>query len=128
MSNKKGRPRDLEKVIPALKILPHRQGQVLVGGLRTVDVFIREGKEYFKPELALWLDQSWGMVLNSEIIMPSQSLDGGITEALAGLFQAIIGPYTLPPTPPPLGSPPFPQPGLPERIVVTDQALAQAVT
>ncbi len=126
--NKKGRSRELEKEIPALKNLPHRPGQVLVGGMRTVDVFIREGKEYFKPKLALWLDQSWGMVLNSEIIMPSQSLDGGITEALAGLFQAIIGPYTLPPIPSPLGNPSFPQPGLPERIVVTDQALAQAIT
>jgi hypothetical protein len=128
MPNKKGRPRELEKVIPALKNLPHRPGQVLVGGMRTVDVFIREGKEYFKPKLALWLDQSWGMILNSEVIIPSQSLDGGIIEALAGLIQAIIGPYTLPPAPPPVGSPPFPQPGLPERIVVTDQALAEAVT
>jgi hypothetical protein len=124
----KGRPRELETIVPALKKLPTRPGQVLVGGKRTLDIYIREGKEYLKPQLALWLDQTWGMMLNHEIIIPSKSKDGGITEALAGLIQAITGPYNLLPTPPPAGSPPFPQPGLPQRVIVNDPALAQAAS
>ncbi len=121
----KDRTIQLDRVVPALKKLPRRQGQVLVGGKRTLDIYIREGSEYLKPQLALWLDQNWGMVLNSEVITPSKSSDNGITETLNGIIQAIIGPS---PTPPPPGSLPFPQPGLPERIMVNDKALADAAS
>ncbi len=46
----KGRTQQLEKIVQTLNKLPRRQGQVLVGGKRTLDIYIHEGKQYFKRQ------------------------------------------------------------------------------
>ncbi len=120
--------------------LPHRTNLTILGGKRPIGLYLREGKETFQAQVVIWLEEPSGMVRASEVINPLRYQDNGVGEALETLAQALIRP---PPTPLPVGDtlsgpldtsagrrgrgflPTF-QPGLPEKIIINDQALAQA--
>lgn len=120
-----------------LSKLPRRPDFVLEGGKRTLGIFIRENKEYVQPQVVLWVDGKNGFVRGVNLIAPSQTKDNGVSEALETLVSAMTGPFMVPPTPTQImpgrgkgkkGENPLkPQPGLPGKIVVNDEGLADAV-
>lgn len=128
---------------PAQKLarLPRRSDLVIAGGKRTLGLFVREGKEAVQPQMALWMDAQSGAVLASEVLNPHESADDCVSEALAALVEALQHP---PPVALPAdimqslsllaqrasgqGAPALEQskPGLPAKIILTDDALAPA--
>ncbi len=124
---KSNRPFDIKGLITSLSNLPRHEGQILVGGKRVLHVYIREGEEFFKPWISMWLDAEHGFVLNTEIIAPQQTQDEGLTETLMGLIKVFTAQYNLPALPPEMGMNALPKPGLPEKIVVDDAGLAQTL-
>jgi hypothetical protein len=119
--------------------LPHRANLTILGGKRLLGLYLREGKETFQPQIVIWLEEPGGMIRTSEVINPLKHQDDGIGDALETLTRALIQP---PPTPlingVMFGSPDRPpgkkrgafppafQPGLPAKIIINDEALAQA--
>jgi hypothetical protein len=116
--------------------LPHRPDLTILGGKRLLGMYLREGKEVFQPQVIIWLEEPSGMVRSSDVINPLEFQDGGISESLEALADTLIRP---PPTPLPTGErllgppgkkgrgfiPAF-QPGLPAKIIINDEPLAQA--
>ena len=121
-----------------LERLPRRADLTVLGGRRTVGLFFQEDDQTFQPDLLIWLDGQNGMILGSEAINTQASKDGGISEALAALVEALLHPQPIPflpallsgatPAPGSLAAPPKPKPGLPAKIVLNDEALARAAT
>ncbi len=116
--------------------LPRRPDVTILGGKRQLGMYLRDGKEVFQPEIIIWLEQPSGMIRTSDVINPLEYRDGGIGESLETLADALIHP---PPTPLPTGDTPLGlpgkkgrgiiptfQPGLPAKIIINDEALAQA--
>src|SRR5215471_2021540 len=114
-----------------------RADLTVLGGKRLLGMYIQEDEgEQFQPEIFIWLDANNGMILGSQLLNPQTSPDGGVTEALAGLAEALVHPQAIPflpvmlggppPKPGSLTSPPKPKPGLPASIQINDAALAQA--
>ncbi|HEY7355089.1 MAG TPA: hypothetical protein VH590_01450, partial [Ktedonobacterales bacterium] len=116
--------------------LPRRPDMTILGGKRPLGMYLRDGKEVFQPEIIIWLEEPSGMIRTSDVINPQEFRDGGVGEALETLADALIHP---PPTPLPTGDAPLGlpgkkgrgfvpafQPGLPAKIVINDEPLAQA--
>ena len=119
--------------------LPRRKDLVIVGGKRTVGLYLREGHQTFQPQIALWLEEQSGFVRGSEVINPLKSQDDGVSEALEALVNALQRPplMLVPPAGPRSGvsqqaalpSPDFPssaRPGLPAKILINGAALVEA--
>jgi hypothetical protein len=116
--------------------LPQRKDLTILGGNRRLGLYLREGKETFQPHIAIWLEAQSGMILTSDVYHPQ---DGGTSEALDTLAQALIQPPPIPISNRGLlgtseagtgkkGRVPLPpfQPGLPSRLIVNNEALARA--
>lgn len=120
-----------------LSKLPRRADLVIEGGQRKLGVYIRHEKEYFQPQLAMWVDGNNGFVRAINLIAPFQTKDSGVTESLEALLSAMTGPFVAPPVPAELparvrgkgkgANPLKPQPGLPAKVVVSEEDLAEAV-
>lgn len=117
--------------------LPRLPDLTIVGGKRPVGIWVREGGQTVRPQVAIWLDPETGFIRATNVIGPADSADGGLNEALDALETAFTGPFLTPPNPPPgpgakrrRGNQPTPppaiQPGLPARVIVNDPALAEA--
>ena len=118
--------------------LPRREDLVIVGGKRTVGLYLREGKETFQPQIALWLEEQSGIMRHSEVIHPQKSGDGGVSEALEALIDGLEHPPLMPVPPRQFAELPTPArqqiaatpaptgPGLPAKILVNDAVLAAA--
>ncbi len=120
--------------------LPRRADLVVAGGKRLLGLYVREGEEAIQSEIVIWLNAQSGAVLASKLINPHTSADGGISDALETLVEALNHPAPL--AAPPEGwlllgalserlgarsaPPPQPRPGLPATLLITDDALAQA--
>lgn len=119
-----------------LERLPRRADLTVLGGKRAVGLYLQEDDQTFQPDLLIWLDGQNGMILGSEAINPQASKDNGVSEALAALVEALLHPQPIPflpallsgaePAPGSLAAPPKPKPGLPAKITLNDEALAQA--
>ncbi|HEX6777476.1 MAG TPA: hypothetical protein VF099_04695, partial [Ktedonobacterales bacterium] len=119
-----------------LERLPRRADLTVLGGKRAVGLYLQEDDQTFQPDLLIWLDGQNGMILGSEAINPQTSKDNGVSEALAALVEALLHPQPIPflpallsgaePAPGSLAAPPKPKPGLPAKITLNDEALAQA--
>ncbi|MDP9374619.1 MAG: plasmid pRiA4b ORF-3 family protein [Chloroflexota bacterium] len=116
--------------------LPRQPDLVLEGGKRPLGIYIREGGETVRPQIALWVDARTSFIRATEVINPLESADDGIGETLRALVAALGGPFA-PTLPFPAAQPPagregevaplqLPQPGLPSGIRVNDAALAEA--
>lgn len=109
---------------------------VIEGGKRTLAMLIREGTETVQPQLALWIDRDSSMVRAvSDVISPLRNPDGGTAIALEALVRACTGPFpgapyedrviALPGVPDPVTLLAT-KPGLPSRLRVENEALADA--
>ncbi len=113
-----------QAILAQLAALPRNSKLVIEGGKRPLGIYIRENKQAVQPQVALWVEAGSGFVRAVQVINPIQSSDDGITEALQSLVECLARPAG---TPLALARPlPSPEPGLPEKIVVNDPALAEA--
>jgi hypothetical protein len=75
-----------------LASLPRRANLVIEGGIRTLGLYLREGKEVFQPQLVIWLESESGMIRNSEILPPTKDQDDIARLALDTLVSALAQP------------------------------------
>ncbi|NWJ95289.1 MAG: plasmid pRiA4b ORF-3 family protein [Chloroflexi bacterium] len=117
--------------------LPRRSDLVIEGGKRDLALYLRENKQTFQPQVALWVEAGSSFIRSMELIAPFQTKDGGISEALNALVLAFTGPFMAIPTPPShspaksngskdLPTLTKPQASLPAKVVVNDLVLAEA--
>ncbi len=136
MPKKHGLPKNL---YAQLARLSQRDDLTIFGGKRLLGLYRRDGQETYQPQIAIWLDRQSGAFLTSKVFNPQTQPDGGVAEALETLALALV---QSPPIPLIIGNAllgsseksegkksreaaPF-QPGLPARLVINDEALAQA--
>lgn len=112
-----------DKQIEKLKKLPRQKGLILAGGKRPLGLFAQnpKTKEYFQPEISIWLEPESTMVRGSQII--EMQGDAAIDEALQSLLDAI---EVKVPAGVSFGMKQKPKPALPELILINDKRLADA--
>jgi hypothetical protein len=121
---KAARPTGTQGILSRLAALPRSSELVIEGGKRSLGLNMRENKQIVQPQVALWVEADSGFVRAVRIINPSESSDDGSTEALQVLMEALARPVGAPSAPSRL-SMPSPAPGLPAKLMVNDQALAE---
>jgi predicted RNase H-like HicB family nuclease len=126
--------------ISRLSKLPHQSDLVIEGGRRRLGIYYRKERKSYQPELSLWLDGETGFIRSNSLVVPEESPDGGISEALEGLVKAFTGPFIkVPGGLSMLAEPPANArsngngagsleivAGLPAKVVVNDRELADA--
>lgn len=124
-------------MIERLSRLRRRPEQVIEGGKQVLPLYFYENRQTFQPYVAIWLDATDGRLLASDVINPLESKDEGISEALEVLALAMAEPEAqqqeegrtkggltlLSASGQKLDSSAA---GVPGRVVVNDEALAQA--
>lgn len=130
-------PKPTNIALARLAALPRRNGLVITGGKRPLNIYIREGNETVQPQVALWLDAASGFVFCTKVINPAESADNGVREALDALVETMIAPITVGASDE--SAPPedngkrrthreeqaLPHLGLPARITVNDAEMAE---
>lgn len=101
--------------------VPRRPDLVIEGGVRPLGVWFREGGETLQPLVTIWTDASTGYVRASQLISPKGTTDGGRSQALDALVEAIASPSQP-------WAPGAPQRGRPAKVVIDDPALAEAAS
>lgn len=132
-------PQKLSKVqLSLLSKLPRISDLVIEGGKRRLGLYFRKDKETYQPQVVLWLEAEHGFIRASNLVMPDQTKDEGISEALVSLLASFTGPFSkLPgalPLSPPSGAPVksngagslTQQAGLPAKVRINDAKLAEA--
>ncbi len=99
--------------------LPRQSQLVIVGGTRPLGLYIRENRQTFQPQVAIWLEAETEYVRAVQVLSPAATAEERLTQALDALVAALARPA---PAPQPAGA----QPGLPAKVVVTEVALAEA--
>lgn len=131
-------PKPTNIALARLAALPRRNGLVITGGKRPLNISIREGNETVQPQIALWLDAASGFVFCTKVINPAESADNGVREVLDALVETMIAPITVGASDE--SAPPedngkrrthreeqsLPHLGLPARITVNDAEMAEA--
>jgi hypothetical protein len=117
-------PSAIRKRLAQLPLLPH---QILVGGVRPLSVYVREGQDVLRPSVVLWLDEHTGLVRGHRLFVPENTVVGAINEAVLGLCDALVGPTTSRQAGDRAASEFVDRPGLPGLIRVDDAGLAQGV-
>src|SRR5437879_4661308 len=79
--------------------LPRRPELVIEGGKRTVGIYVRENRQSYQPQMALWREADSGFIRAAQVIDPSEADDGGVGDALRVLVNALAaqGPGSLQP-------------------------------
>jgi len=122
-----------------LAALPRLPDLVIEGGRRPLSITLRDGDKDVVPQMVIWIDAQSHFIRGTRLVNPDARGDDGISAALEVLISACTGPF--------IGAPAgnirlFPQsrtasvnghahpwsavPGLPAKIRVNDEALAQA--
>lgn len=94
-------------------------GLMIEGGLVPTGASVEEAGRQVQPQLALWLEPETGLIRGFQLLVPDESGHVGVGDALATLTAALTEPIQMPGAPEAM-------PGLPERLIVNDEALAEA--
>ena len=90
---------------------------VVEGGIRPLSVHVLDDGHEVQPAVALWLDARTGLARSYRMFIPESETDGGLSQAITGLVDALSNPLNTSSS----------QPALPSRIRVDDPVLAEAV-
>jgi Plasmid pRiA4b ORF-3-like protein len=118
------KPVKLDKLISSIEKLPRIGSRVIIVGRAVLHVYVRENKEYYKPYISLFVDEKDGLVLDTQITLPLYTKDEAVSETLQMLLKIIGGTYSVQ-AKQMLGKA-VPRPGLPHKIIITDQKLLDA--
>lgn len=99
--------------------LPRQPHLVIVGGTRPLGLYIRENRQTFQPQIALWLETETEYIRAVQTLAPTLTAEEQLDQALEALVAALTRPAPVP-------RPDAPQPGLPAKVVVNEAALAEA--